>query len=197
MLGEAGEQQQAHHAAADDERVVAELGSRGAEAGDDALHRLEDRVLERDVIGHADEHRVLSLRVGREGRAEQPGDAVAGLPVGDLGADLDDDAGRLVADRSRQRRRPLASVEAGLPGADAAGRDLHRDVVRAKLERAVDDLDLLRLDDLRDSGLESLAHRAWRGIYHSIPGGHRCRPSSPSMISSCSRIWRARFLSAA
>src|SRR5262249_20076038 len=88
----------------------------------------------------------------------KPGHPVAGLPLGDVGADRLDHAGRLVPDLAGKRRLPLAGVEAVLPRADAAGGDLDRDVPGAELEAVPDDLDPAGTDQSRDVGCEDLSH---------------------------------------
>ena len=84
-------------------------------------------------------------------RAEREDDVVALLDVGDARPELDDDAGRLVAQHHRQRQRPVAVHDVPVAHAHAGGLHLHAHLagLRALLLQVED---LQRLVDFGQHG---------------------------------------------
>ncbi len=88
-------------------------------------------------------------------------DVIAGLHIGDVGADLLDDAGRFMAEHRGQRMRiqPFHEMQVGMTEAGDAGAD--QDLARAGIRHA-DILDHQRLVDfIQDGGL----HRCFLFVY--------------------------------
>jgi len=77
------------------------------------------------------------------------GDTVADLEILDLGADLDDLSGRLIAGDERQRGRVEAAAQIGVDIVDAAGVLLDADVLRSRRRNG----DILEGQDLRSADL--------------------------------------------
>jgi hypothetical protein len=103
-----------------EQRLAAEAEAAGA-VGHQALPlRGADRLAEVGLLRQA----VLALAAFRR---VQRNDVVARLDAGDPGADLDDDAGALVAeDRREDALRIVAGEREGIGVADAGGLDLHQ-----------------------------------------------------------------------
>ena len=111
------------------------------------------------------------LAVGAE-RPAGIGDAVAGLQIGDAGADFLDDAGRLGAEPARQLHRIEAAALVGVDVVEPDRRVAEPDLALAGLA----DFDLLPLQDLGPAGLrETDCVR------------HRCLPSECRLGSMARR----------
>ncbi len=140
------------------------------------LHRgvgAEHGAARRAVVAGATEH----------GQARD--DVVARLHIGDVGADLLDDAGGLVPKHRGQRVRIKAFHEVQIGMAEAGDRRADQDLARARLRQA-DVLDDQRLVDfIEDGGL----HRALPIAFFALNAGaaYAARTSSPTSLMPATR----------